>query len=60
MFQEYFQILSDAALTALKKLGVTKVSIQLGSGEFEAKRFEEVSEYALACSKKKLFKLCFS
>ncbi|KAF8373717.1 algn-13 [Pristionchus pacificus] len=36
------EILSDAALTALKKLGVTKVSIQLGSGEFEAKRFEEI------------------
>ncbi|GMS97798.1 hypothetical protein PENTCL1PPCAC_19973, partial [Pristionchus entomophagus] len=36
------EILSEATLSALKRLGVTNVVAQVGAGEFESKRFEEV------------------
>ncbi|GMR50824.1 hypothetical protein PMAYCL1PPCAC_21019 [Pristionchus mayeri] len=36
------QILSDTTLVDLKKLGVATVIIQIGAGEFEKNRFEEV------------------
>lgn len=36
------EILSDQTLVALKKLGITTVVAQIGAGEFEKKRFEEV------------------
>ncbi|GMT25214.1 hypothetical protein PFISCL1PPCAC_16511, partial [Pristionchus fissidentatus] len=36
------EIISDATFTALKKQGITKVVAQIGAGEFEKKRFEQV------------------